>query len=210
MNKANKYSGEVTVFFHLLNTDCVFLEFSGNSFTIQHLNNEKVPMGPDNNHCHLRDNNGAFFLPKEYLKTGLEAESINTITITFESHFYKDRQGPVFFEDIDGKVYVYTASEPHYFCRIAPSFDQPDLKATAKIEVDCHKDWKVISNTKREINEDNKAKNGLNDCVKWAFDKTCKFPTYLFTIIAGPFVEIVCPSADLYKEIPMSIFCRES
>jgi aminopeptidase N len=83
-------------------------------------------------------------------------------------------------------------------------FDQPDLKATMKFTIIAHSDWTVISNQSAVV----ETKPDGNK--RWAFPPTLRLSSYLFTVIAGPFREIKCPIEKCHKNIPQSIFCRET
>jgi aminopeptidase N len=124
--------------------------------------------------------------------------------MTFTNDYYIDGCGIHSYTDIDGSQYIYTSGEPHWINRVFPVFDQPDLKATMKFTVLAHSDWTVISSQSATI------QNKSEDAKQWNFPPTLRLPSYLFTIIAGPFREIKCSIEKCHKNIPQSIFCRDT
>jgi len=84
-------------------------------------------------------------------------------------------------------------------------FDQPDLKAPFQLEVSAPKEWLVISNqpeTSKKVEESGN--------LAWVYPPTLPLSTYLYTIIAGPWKEIICPPEKLHRGISQSIFCRHT
>ena len=67
-----------------------------------------------------------------------------------------------------------------------------------------HSDWTVISNQSATV------QNKSEDTKRWDFPPTLRLPSYLFTIIAGPFREIKCPIEKCHKNISQSIFVRDT
>jgi aminopeptidase N len=129
---------------------------------------------------------------------------LHTVEIYFENDYYNDGNGIHSYTESDGKQYLYTQNEPAWANRIFPLFDQPDLKAPYSLTVTAPSDWTVISTcpaTTTPISQDSNI---------WCFQKSLPLSTYLYTVIAGPFKEITAPPSTLYRNIPMSIYCRES
>ncbi len=135
-------------------------------------------------------------LPHERLNTGL-----NRIEVAYSHDYSQDGVGIHRFEDpVDGKVYLYSNSEPYDANRIFPCFDQPDLKATYELTVEAPADWAVISNmAERDVTT-------FDGRASWSFPATPFFSTYLFALHAGPY--------ELWKSthngIPLRLFARDS
>jgi aminopeptidase N len=199
--KGKSYSGKITIEFSCTGTDQVFLEYSGQEFTILAFNGED--WGPsDNGSYEGYRTDGRIFFPTDKIRIGDSTK--NTLTMIFTNEYYTDGCGIHSFTDIDGSQYIYTSGEPHWINRVFPVFDQPDLKATMKWTILAHPDWKVISNTSPTL------KNISQQTNQWNFPPTLRLPSYLFAILAGPFREIICPSEKCHKNIPQSIFCRDT
>jgi aminopeptidase N len=135
-------------------------------------------------------------LAQERLNTGL-----NRIEVAYSHDYSHDGVGIHRFQDpADGKVYLYSNSEPYDANQIFPCFDQPDLKATYELTVEAPADWAVISNmAERDVTT-------FDGRASWSFPATPFFSTYLFALHAGPF--------ELWKSdyngIPLRLFARES
>ena len=201
LNKGESYSGIQHITFTIVNTDNVFLECICKSIESYKINNTNVELLEGENYL-TKFVNEEFVMeiPKSMLKIGE-----NTIEIAFSNEYFNDGCGIHSYTDIDGAQYVYTQCEPHWFNRVAPVFDQPDLKGTFQLTAKAPSDWKVISH--QPITS---CKDVESDMKLWKFPPTFPLSTYLYTIIVGPFKEIVCPEDKLYSNIPMSIFCRET
>ncbi|CAD8074386.1 unnamed protein product [Paramecium sonneborni] len=140
------------------------------------------------------------------------------IRINFENEYSTTGYGLHSFIDSDDQQYVYSQCEPYHFSKIFPCFDQPDLKGTLKLIVQAPKQWKIISNEKRMVNEIQNEELGkvqelgyLNQKDEYyieEFETTKKLSTYLYAIVAGPYEEIKCE--NLHSGIEMSLFCRVS
>lgn len=86
---------------------------------------------------------------------------------------------------------------------IFPNFDQPDCKAYLDLSLTYPAEWVTISN---ENPTTAPVTNAETSFVK--FPRTKRISSYLFAICAGPFKEI--RGRNLYRDIPQSLFCRES
>ena len=77
--------------------------------------------------------------------------------MNFLNDYYKDGKGLHSFNDIDGKQYLWSTCEPHWFSRVMPVFDQPDLKAAWKLSCRTSNDWSITTNepVEKKTNEDN-------------------------------------------------------
>jgi len=122
-------------------------------------------------------------IPRQALKPGL-----NTVTLGFESPVavsgtpitrYKDRE--------DGAEYLYTLLVPADASALFPCFDQPDLKARFKLDLEMPEGWRAVSNAPAESESPGKA----------AFAESEPISTYLFAFAAGPFEAITAPGDDV-------------
>jgi len=101
----------------------------------------------------------------------------------------------------DSEVYLYTDFEPFNAHRLFPSFDQPDLKATWDLTVQAPQAWSVIANG-AEVS----AEATADGRVRRRFARLEPFSTYLFAVIAGPYVH----ETDTDGDIPLGVYCRKS
>ncbi len=127
----------------------------------------------------------------------------NRLEITYTNEYDTTGEGLHRFEDPeDGEVYLYTNFEPFGAHRLFPCFDQPDLKARYLLEVTHPSDWKVITNS-AETGSHAGSEEGL---VTTSFERTAEFSTYLFALIAGPYVGFL----DDYGDIKLGFYARHS
>lgn len=106
-------------------------------------------------------------------------------------HRYKDQQ--------TGNVYLYSNFEPYNAHKMFPHFDQPDIKATYKLDVNAPQEWQVISTT-RELNI-----APLGDKKHWKFAQTPVMASYVFSLHAGPYAVW----EDKAGDIPLRLFARQ-
>jgi aminopeptidase N len=125
LHKGKNYDGHLEMEFNAKNPDSIFLEYLGNNFRYEHINQQQVPL-QDDSHEYLRDN-GYLKIPTDLLFYG--SENKNYLKINFDNSYHTDGWGIHSNIDIDGTQYIYTQNVPHYFSKICPVFDQPDLKA---------------------------------------------------------------------------------
>jgi aminopeptidase N len=97
----------------------------------------------------------------------------------------------------DERVYLYA----HMFLdgarRIFPCFDQPDLKATFTLGVTAPPEWLVAANAVPAV----PARDGRH-----VFAPTPPLPTYLVTLIAGPYHA----RTDSHDGVPLALYARQS
>jgi len=77
--------------------------------------------------------------------------------------------------------FLYTLLVPDRASTLFPCFDQPDLKATYKLNLSVPKDWKVLAGA----NVKDKVEKG--DFTLYTFGESDKMSTYLFSFVAGKF-----------------------
>ncbi len=102
-----------------------------------------------------------------------------------------------FVDPADDRTYLYA----HMFLdgarRIFPCFDQPDLKATFTVCVTAPSDWLVAANAAPAA----PARDGRH-----VFAPTLPLPTYLVTLIAGPYHA----RTDAHDGVPLALYARQS
>ncbi|MFF2655305.1 aminopeptidase N [Streptomyces sp. NPDC058045] len=124
-----------------------------------------------------------------------------------------------FVDPEDGEVYLYTQYEPADSRRVFANFEQPDLKAPFRFEVQAPEGWTVWSNGGEE-REAHPQKGGggrregqLTDGA-WRFAETKPISTYITCVVAGPYHHVT----DHYTrtladgstlEIPLGALCRK-
>lgn len=117
----------------------------------------------------------------------------------------------VYRDSADGREYYYTLVVPADAHRLYPCFDQPDLRARFRIELDLPSEWTAVSNTPRveTRTEGSPAATG----TLWQFAQSLPLPTYLMAFACGPFTVVDGGSpqvAGLDPAQPMRIFLRDS
>lgn len=147
--------------------------------------------------------NSLEYLPS-YHKSRLTLEPLiqgeNLITISYSRDYSKDGYGLHCYHESTGETYIFSHFEPFHAHKMFPCFDQPDLKATYKLQVKCPKHWKVLSNDLAEhIIEESEHKVHF-------FPLSLKFSTYLVALIAGDYAEWKFNGG----KFPMAIYCRKS
>lgn len=140
--------------------------------------------------------NGFFIsLPANALKTGA-----NEVVVRYQHPYSNDGSGLYRFQDpVDKRVYLYTHFEPYDANQLFPGFDQPDLKATYRLNVLAPKDWQVVTSVREQSAVEK------NDQKLWQFPESQSFSTYLFSLHAGPY--------HVWEKdfrIPLRLFARQS
>jgi aminopeptidase N len=116
----------------------------------------------------------------------------------------------VYRDPADGREYWYTLVVPADAHRLYPCFDQPDLRATFRFELDLPREWTAVANTARLA--DAEPPRDLAGAF-WAFAPTKPLPTYLAAFACGPFAERQAPPPDasgITSREPMRILLRDS
>ncbi len=106
-------------------------------------------------------------------------------------HRYKDKE--------TGKVYLYSNFEPFNAHKMFPHFDQPDIKASYKLDVIAPQSWHVISATREtqvKVQGDKK---------HWVFAVTPVMSSYVFPLHAGPYAVW----EDNSGNVPLRLFARQ-
>ncbi|GAB2593404.1 aminopeptidase [Paractinoplanes abujensis] len=94
----------------------------------------------------------------------------------------------------DGSIYLYQHMFINNAGRILPAFDQPDLKASYRLSVTAPANWRVAANGPLVSSRDG----------RWEFAPTKPIPTYLCSLIAGPYHEVT----DSHDGIPLALYAR--
>lgn len=126
----------------------------------------------------------------------------NEFEVRWRNDFDRTGVGLHRFQDPeDDEVYLFTDFEPFNAHRVFPCFDQPDLKAVYALSVDAPAHWITIANgaeTHRVSLPDGR--------VRRSFATLPPFSTYLFALIAGPYVS----ETTVREGVPLGIHCRRS
>jgi len=159
----------------------------------------------------------------------------NTVVILFTSKYTTNGSGLHGFTDpADKKSYLYTQFEPFDCHQVFPCFDQPDIKATLKLNVLALKHWEVFGN-ESQVFIKNFNKNTINDIdiesVTHCFDerdehhlfdekflndgeyrlhsfhKTPRISPYLYALCAGEYYTFTNP---FEFRVPMKLMVRDS
>ncbi len=111
--------------------------------------------------------------------TGLQAE--NTLRVQAMMAYSSDGEGIHRHVDpADGRTYLYAMSFLDAAPRWFACFDQPDLKASFDIEVQCPPDWTVVGNSPASRTAPG----------HWQLATTEPLATYFVTLVAGPYASI--------------------
>ncbi|MFG2356149.1 aminopeptidase N [Streptomyces sp. NPDC048521] len=108
-----------------------------------------------------------------------------------------------FVDPEDGEVYLYTQYEPADARRVFAGFEQPDLKAPYRFEVQAPEGWTVWSNGAGE------RADGV-----WRFAETKPISTYITCVVAGPYHYVTDTYSRTFEdgtklEIPLGAMCRK-
>ncbi|MEI8067303.1 MAG: M1 family aminopeptidase, partial [Actinomycetes bacterium] len=130
--------------------------------------------------------------------------SENELIIEVEVPYSKTGEGlQKSIDPVDNETYLYSQGETAHIRNMFPCFDQPDLKATFTLSVLAPQHWEAISNNPvKSVRPD-------GDSKFWEFTTTPRIPTYLATLVAGPYSHV----HDEYvgeKTVPLGIYCRKS
>ena len=209
LREGKEYAGKVVTSFELdsVSKD-VFIDCGVQKIRKLSVNGNAID---SKNDYHYLRNDRFLNIPPDALKKGA-----NSVDIEFENNYSNDGNGLHSFVDTDGLQYLYSNCEPYRANQMLPCFDQPDLKGSLNLTVAAPESWEIISHTaatqgveqspfknSRLVKDIDSKKEKL-----LTFGSTPKIPSYLFTIVAGPYVEI--KAKELYKGVPMSLYSRAS
>ncbi|MBI4249852.1 MAG: aminopeptidase N, partial [Elusimicrobia bacterium] len=187
--ESGDFSGKAELAFDLQNADhALRIDFAGGRIKKLEVNGRNLPQP---------DYNGYFLsIPPQRLKAGA-----NLISVEYDHPYSKNGSGFYRFRDpVDGETYLFTDFEPFNANSLFPCFDQPDIRATYRLNVEAPDAWTVISSAQ----ETGAVSSGGRRT--WLFPRTQAFSTYVFSLHAGPY-SVWTSSAGA---IPLRLFARKS
>jgi len=175
----------------------IFLCFRGQTIHAMRLNGSDVATPAWNGY--------RLTLDQGLLKRGAE----NRLEVEYENAFDTGGDGVFRFVDPeDSAEYIYTNFEPYEAHRMAPLFDQPDIKARLTLEVLAPSEWVVLANGAERATGSVEA----DGRTLRTFTETPPLSTYLFAMTAGAFVgerrELRLPGRA--EAIPVGLWSRRS
>jgi len=194
------FSGQAKINFSLkLKPETLALDFRGSKVSSLTINGNPA-LAP------LSDNQ--IPLPVDQLKIGE-----NEVIVEYQSSYTVFGGGLHRFSDPeDQRVYLHSDFEPFSANKVFPCFDQPDLKATFDLKVEAPKEWLIASaapEKKIKAVAPQPVKGGEEELPEtriWEFQKTAPISTYLFSIVAGPYMVWNSTAGD----IPLRLYSRRS
>ena len=196
---SDRFGGRIAIRFTLAAeaSGPVFLCFRGETIRDMRLNGATV--------SNPRWNGYRLILDRAQLTFGAE----NLLEVEYENLFDTGGDGLFRFVDPeDGAEYIYSNFEPYEAHRMAPLFDQPDIKARLALEVLAPAEWAVMANGAERslgaVDSDGR--------VLRSFTETPPLSSYLFAVTAG---EYVGERRDLHlpgrsAPIPVGLWARRS
>jgi aminopeptidase N len=219
MDKGSSYEGYIHINFTTNSTENIFLDYCGDTVLSLMVNGQTIEVVPEV----LKG--GRIHLPAAALSTAHP----NLVEVAFSNRYYTDGNGLHTYTDVDGSQYLYIQSEPFWNNRVLPLFDQPDIKGHFSLNVLIPSEWSVITSENlassmlwaQAFQPLNgifhnkyfgmyKEKNLKGDLKLVRYPKSKLLPTYLFSFVAGPYQSFVLPEESRFKNIPMTIYCRET
>ena len=196
---SDRFSGRIAIRFSLAAAASgpIFLCFRGETIRAMRLNGAAV-VNPQWNGYRLT-------LDRAQLKPGAE----NLLEVEYENLFDTGGDGLFRFVDPeDGAEYIYSNFEPYEAHRMAPLFNQPDIKACLTLEVLAPAEWAVMANgAERAV-----APIDADGRTLRSFAETPPLSAYLFAVTAGAFVgerrEVRIPGRA--EPIPVGLWSRRS
>ena len=196
---SDRFNGRIAIRFSLAAAASgpIFLCFRGETIRAMRLNGTAV-VNPQWNGYRLT-------LDRAQLKPGAE----NLVEVEYENLFDTGGDGLFRFVDPeDGAEYIYSNFEPYEAHRMAPLFNQPDIKARLTLEVLAPAEWAVMANgAERAVGS-----IGADGRSLRSFAETPPLSAYLFAVTAGAFVgerrEVRIPGRA--EPIPVGLWSRRS
>jgi aminopeptidase N len=196
---STSFSGRADIRFTLAQSaeGPIFLCFRGQTIHAMRLNGSDVATPAWNGY--------RLTLDQGLLKRGAE----NRLEVEYENAFDTGGDGVFRFVDPeDSAEYIYTNFEPYEAHRLAPLFDQPDIKARLTLEVLAPSEWVVMANGAERAAGPVEA----DGRTLRTFTETPPLSTYLFAMTAGAFVgerrELRLPGRA--EAIPVGLWSRRS
>ncbi len=182
-------------FERILSEDPLILDFKADPKKIRNFSVNDQPIKEiDYQNQHL-------VIGTEYLEPGK-----NNITLSYEvDKLALNREAGV------REDYVYTTFLPDFASRVFPCFDQPDLKATAKITLDLPSDWVAVSNGPAVADPVPVVESGSEATAakRHVFSMRKPISTYLFAFAAGAFKTASFPMTLAGKEEEITLYYYE-
>ncbi len=180
-------------------TSPIVLDFAGESISNVQVNSKAVELERRNNHL---------VVPADLLGAGR-----NGIRATFRAKVAPTGTPLTVYRDpSDQREYFYTLLVPADAHGLFPCFDQPDLRARFRLELDVPSEWTAVANAAPEEAEEPLFRADAVGKL-WRFAQTKPLPTYLFAFATGAFAE-VNPEHPIVPGIttdePMRILLRAS
>ncbi|MFN3244345.1 MAG: M1 family metallopeptidase [Planctomycetota bacterium] len=175
------------------------LDFAGESIRNVLVNNREVELIRKANHL---------IVPADLLGDGL-----NGVRAEFTSKVAPTGTPLTVYRDqADGLDYYYTLLVPADAHGLFPCFDQPDLRAKFRLELDVPQRWTAVANTAPVDPTDPEPESApAGKLLRFAQSKP--LPTYLFAFACGPFAEVTPPHPQVpgvTSDDPMRILLRAS
>lgn len=181
------FTGSTQIDFVLQKSKALFVDFKEGKIASVQVNGVEVKVAYDGFRISI---------PQTLMKDGK-----NSIRVAYTQTYSNNGAGlHKFIDPEDKNVYLHSQFEANDAQQMFPCFDQPDLKATYKLEVVAPTNWSVISTTKESAT----AVTGTQK--KWIFEETPQLSTYVFSLHAGPYKVWVSKAGD----IPLRLFARKS
>ena len=186
------YRGDLTATFRQTGSGPLFLDFTGHRIERLEVNGVEVA-SPDWSGVRLT-------LDGALLASAAGGQT--TVHVVYENNYDHTGEGlHQFIDPEDSEEYLYTNFEPYSAHKLFPCFDQPDIKATYYLSVTAPATWELVANSKVEARADADAGRATT-----TFERTQRFSTYLFALIAGPYVAF---RGD-HQGIALGFFARKS
>ncbi|MGK0302414.1 MAG: aminopeptidase N, partial [Planctomycetota bacterium] len=177
----------------------VVLDFAGEEIDSIQVNSKEVQLERIHNHL---------VVPADLLGPGL-----NGIRANFRAKVAPTGTPLTVYRDAtDKRDYYYTLLVPADAHGLFPCFDQPDLRAKFRLELDVPKSWIAVGNA-APIDAIDPEPVGEVAGELWRFAQTKPLPTYLFAFATGPFAEVTPPHPNvpgITTDAPMRILLRDS
>ena len=126
----------------------------------------------------------------------------NRVVVEYENPYAATGDGLHHFVDPeDGATYIYSNLEPFSAHRVFPCFDQPDIKGTYRLTVTAPRDWRVVTADAPVAAGPLRGERRIHD-----FPRSARFSTYLFSLVAGPYVRVEAS----HDRIPLGLYGRAS
>lgn len=119
----------------------------------------------------------------------------------------------VYRDPADGAPYFYTLLVPADAHGLFPCFDQPDLRARFRLELDLPEAWTAVSNAAPADDDEADEPDPPPKGRLWRFAETRPLPTYLFAFACGPFADVRMPQPNVEgidTAAPMRLLLRAS